>query len=688
MIPKTTPEIIVKALERFDQELRDSADWSGWEQKENHKFAIQYNGRLYPVKKIISLATNTPVNSFSGGSEANRYMTNMGFTVVRLREDGENGEPNIKYLRDGFNFILKEYLNARAGGKFGKKHPIWAAFSDIQKILEANDYIKQSPFLKVSWSVGMGNWAKIPWISFLDSRETSTTQSGVYCVYLFRQDMSGVYLCMMQGVTEPKNRLGLAEARKFLSAQAETIRKQCSKLKEYSFQLDSKIDLRSDAGLGIDYEYSTIAYKFYDAKAIPDDDEIINDLKILLETYDRYIELKNNDQQENDNQTFSREEYVSRVIKAIAESGFYFEPWQIAAYITALRTKPFVILAGVSGTGKSKLPALVAKVTGGVSKLLPVRPDWTDSSDVLGYCDLQGNFRPGPLLEFAREADEQRNRHFICILDEMNLARVEQYFAEVLSRVEDRWLAAGGGYESGPLISIALNESDAVWMKQGLPPNLAIVGTVNMDESTHGFSRKVLDRAFTIELSDIDLSVWERVVNGPTGITLWPVEAWYPRAARLGDLADHDGEAKQVIGDVIQSLTEINSILTRAQLQVGYRVRDEIVLFVLHAREISSAFVTRGGETVDPLDLAFLMKVLPRIAGGSNAIRQVILQLLGWTNRGQEFRTEEEASPVTELWESAGRRGSLPGARFPRTAARLCLMWDRLQSEGFTSFWL
>ena len=148
-----------------------------------------------------------------------------------------------------------------------------------------------------------------------------------------------------------------------------------------SFQLDSKIDPRSDGAL--DYEYSTIAYKFYDAKAIPDDDEIINDLKILLETYDRYIELKNNDQQENDNQTFSREEYVSRVIKAIAESGFYFEPWQIAAYITALRTKPFVILAGVSGTGKSKLPALVAKVTGGVSKLLPVRPDWTDSSDVL-----------------------------------------------------------------------------------------------------------------------------------------------------------------------------------------------------------------------------------------------------------------------------------------------------------------
>lgn len=317
-----------------------------------------------------------------------------------------------------------------------------------------------------------------------------------------------------------------------------------------------------------------------------------------------------------------------------------------------------------------------------------MRPDWTDSSDVLGYCDLQGNFRPGPLLEFAREAEGRRDRHFICILDEMNLARVEQYFAEVLSRVEDRQLAEGGGYESGPLISITLNEKDAVWMKQGLPPNLAIVGTVNMDESTHGFSRKVLDRAFTIELSDVDLTIWEKALSGPAGIEPWPVEAWYPRAVRLGDLDHSNGETLQIIREVVGSLTEINSFLIQAQLQVGYRVRDEIVLFILHAREISQAFVTRNGETVDPFDLALLMKVLPRIAGGSNSIRQVILQLLGWTYRGQGFSTEEEASPVTELWESTGRRGSLAGARFPKTAARLCLMWDRLQNEGFTSFWL
>lgn len=149
---------------------------------------------------------------------------------------------------------------------------------------------------------------------------------------------------------------------------------------------------------------------------------------------------------------FSYLKAVEDVHSWIGSKGFIFEPWLIATYITALRTKPFVILAGVSGTGKSKLPALVSAATGGVSKLIPVRPDWTDSSDVLGYCDLQGKFQPGQLMEFVQDAMANPNEHYVCIVDEMNLARVEHYFAEFLSRIEDRSPLPGGGYQSGPLL--------------------------------------------------------------------------------------------------------------------------------------------------------------------------------------------------------------------------------------------
>jgi AAA domain (dynein-related subfamily) len=375
------------------------------------------------------------------------------------------------------------------------------------------------------------------------------------------------------------------------------------------------------------------------------------------------------------------------VVTYVSSRGFIFEPWQIAAYITALRTKPFVILAGVSGTGKSKLPALIADATGGVSQLIPVRPDWTDSSDVLGYTDLAGRFRPGPLLQLASTAAGRPDRQFVCIIDEMNLARVEHYFAEVLSRIEDRAASPHGGFQSKPLLSQTPSGPDAKWGSVFLPPNLAIVGTVNMDESAHGFSRKVLDRAFTVEFSDVNLSLWEGRVAVREPAT-WAPSAWYPRSIQLSGVGTLASEEREFIQGTVGKLAEINGILGQAQLQVGYRTRDEVCLFLLHARDCASSFVTAEGEAVDPLDLAFHMKILPRIAGGSFAVRHTLLQLLGWTNSASRLETDEDAELILDPWRSAGRPDALPGARFPRTTARLCLMWDRLINDGFTSFWL
>jgi hypothetical protein len=82
------------------------------------------------------------------------------------------------------------------------------------------------------------------------------------------------------------------------------------------------------------------------------------------------------------------------------------------------------------------------------------------------------------------------------------------------------------------------------------------------------------------------------------------------------------------------------------------------------------------------------MKILPRIAGGSASVRGVLLQLLGWAWKGKVFRREEDAEAVLDLWKDAGRPAALRGARHPRTAARLALMWDRLLIEGYTSYWL
>jgi 5-methylcytosine-specific restriction enzyme B len=422
---------------------------------------------------------------------------------------------------------------------------------------------------------------------------------------------------------------------------------------------------------------------------VPEPDELAADLHALLDAYANYLDGKNLPMAiGTSTDTFSRSQAFELLLGHIAATGFVFEPWQLAAYVTAMRTKPFVILAGVSGTGKSKLPQLVAAATGAQFNRVAVRPDWTDSSDVLGYVDLRGSFRPGGVLQFAEGAGRTLAQQHVCLLDEMNLARVEQYFAEMLSGMEDRRSVPSGGFASPPLLVQKLAGEDAAWSEVGWPANLALIGTVNMDESTHGFSRKVLDRAFTLEMSDVDLGNWKEAPAAVPAAAPWPIEAWYPRALRLSDLRDLSADESVAIGHVVTMLTEANAILGDAQVQVGYRVRDEVALFVLHARDLQPWFRTQPGEVVDPLDLALHMKLLPRLAGGTGAIRRVLLRLLGWAVDGKATTADEDLALHAARWGKEGRKSSLAGARLPRTAARLCLMWDRLQQEGFTSYWL
>jgi MoxR-like ATPase len=376
-------------------------------------------------------------------------------------------------------------------------------------------------------------------------------------------------------------------------------------------------------------------------------------------------------------EAWDRAEATERLVAAVEARGFVYEPWQVAAFVTALRTKPFVILAGVTGVGKSRLPLLVAEATGSAAHVVPVRPDWTDSAEVLGYRDLQGDFRPGALLRAAREAVDAPERYALAVLDEMNLARPEHYLAEVLSRIEGRRPAPGGGYESDPL----LTDRDV-----RLPPNLGLVGTVNMDESAYAFSRKVLDRAFTLELSDVDLGAWREASSGRAPVERWPVEAWWPRAVRLGELDELSEAETATVERVVAVLDETNALLAPAGLGIGYRVRDEAALFVLHAQETPGAFRTRAGAGVEPLDLALFMKLLPRIAGNTRSVRRALFSLLGWATDGTPLRAEDDVREAVDAWDRAGR-SRLSEARFPRTAGRLALMTDRLLADGFASFW-
>jgi hypothetical protein len=270
----------------------------------------------------------------------------------------------------------------------------------------------------------------------------------------------------------------------------------------------------------------------------------------------------------------------------------------------------------------------------------------------------------------------------------MNLARVEHYFAEVLSAIEDREPAPFGGFQSTALVSQKIPEEFAEWQEQVLPSNLGLVGTVNMDESSHGFSRKVLDRAFTIELSEVDLSVESTSPSSSTSApSAWPIQNWLCKATRLSEVDLNQPTIRLIAERATSLLQEINRSLVHCQLQVGYRTRDEVILFLINAEEIKDAFRTRSGESVDPLDLTVMMKVLPRLVGGSNSIRQTLMGLIGVATAGQPFDSDDSAVTVVDDWIAAGRPDWVENAKLPRSAARLCLMWKRLE-DGYTSYWL
>ncbi|MBL8151910.1 MAG: DUF3578 domain-containing protein, partial [Blastocatellia bacterium] len=524
---------------------------------------------------------------------------------------------DIGIIQGSLGAVLSNYIEARQTKPFKKDQQIWQLFQDLQQSLKASDPFIKRPQIRIDWSVGKGNWATIPWITFVDKTQEDAPQDGLCCAIYFRQDMTGIYLGLTYGRKAVLKKLGRSTGLKELKTLAEKARKNCLSLTEAGFLLDSKIDLKTSSTAQAEHAAATVAYKFYSADAIPDDGEILQDIDLLLSVYlQQLVPEKTVKSSFIKTEKFDLASAMSELVESISLQGFLFEPWQIAAYVTALRTKPFVILAGVSGTGKSKLPKLIADATGGYSDLIPVRPDWTDSSELLGYIDLQNKFRIGRLLELARRASDNPDRQFFAIIDEMNIARVEHYFAEVLSKMEDRRASKNGnGYESSQLLSYRLSGSDAVWSSQVLPPNFTITGTVNMDETTHSFSRKVLDRAFTLEFSEIDFNLLKFEKIGSSRRVLWPVSAWQPKAIRIAELKEFSEKEQLILEQTISSFSELNKFLIQAQLQVGYRTLDEVALFLIHSQDLLSSFITKNGEKIDPLDLALQMKLLPRISG-------------------------------------------------------------------------
>lgn len=402
-------------------------------------------------------------------------------------------------------------------------------------------------------------------------------------------------------------------------------------------------------------------------------------------------------------------EYMNNTLASVVASKY-------RPYITAIKSKPFLLLAGISGTGKSRIVRELARACWEVGtsdykehkpknyEMVQVKPNWHDSSELIGYVSRLGEepaFIAGDFLKFIVKAWENPHVPYFLCLDEMNLAPVEQYFAEYLSVVESRKKdEETGDVVTDPILKpeyeAELDEKTnervpKAWYKNlinellvecpdekqfglyrqfiekgiSIPQNLIVVGTVNMDETTFSFSRKVLDRAMTIEMNEVNLAGGLTQKHETIG------------KLNYDDLVGTNVEGVDVYADyqavcdkAIEYLKSINDVLEGTPFKVAYRTRNEFLFYVVnnlpYHKDEAGNELSEEDVVARALDEITSMKVLSRIEGDDQKVSQELLDGL-----------KQVVSDM--LPNDAMREASVSLAKLREMNKR--------REAGFTSFW-
>lgn len=355
---------------------------------------------------------------------------------------------------------------------------------------------------------------------------------------------------------------------------------------------------------------------------------------------------------------------ISALISSIKSTNLIYSDTLIKRFAYSLLTKPFVILSGLAGSGKTQLALACAKaLVEDVDKqicFVSVGADWTNREPLLGFPNaLKDGVYQTPesgALQLMLEAEENPTKPYFLILDEMNLSYVERYFADFLSAMEAK----------GMRIKLWDGDDGVVHSTVSLPQNLFIVGTINVDETTYMFSPKVLDRANVIEFKVSDKDMEEFLDMAPNvDITLCEAKA----ADMAESFVEIAGGSKIVSTEANDVLKKFFKELKTVNAEFGYRTATEIGCFISLATENDSMSLD------DAVDAAIVQKLLPKLHGSRKKIVKVLEPLF----------TVCCGKKIAEL-EEKDYEEVLDKATYPLSADKILRMYNSAIENGFTSF--
>ena len=365
---------------------------------------------------------------------------------------------------------------------------------------------------------------------------------------------------------------------------------------------------------------------------------------------------------------------ISKLINYINETGLLYDATLIKRFAFSLMAKRFLILSGLAGSGKTQLAIAFAKALAESDdqvQIVSVGADWTNREPLLGFPNAlkEGHYEKpeSKALDLLIKAnkEENSNKPFFLILDEMNMSYVERYFADFLSSMES----------DEPISLWENSEDNEVPAKISLPKNLFIIGTINVDETTYMFSPKVLDRANVIEFKISEkemnkfLTEMKPVNRNSINFKAASMGQSFVELAACKEIADNNENIKKTLESFFTNLKAVNA-------EFGYRSATEIFRFIRQALQNDEDFEEEKRLTIEQiLDCAIVQKLLPKLHGSRKKLEPVLQALWKECFDGAEIKETMSIS-----------KENIHKAKYKLTADKIQRMYEAAYANGFTSF--